>query len=42
MNCFFEAQIPGFCVANFKNLGLFSAICALNLKILSLEKFKQT
>ena len=39
MNCFFKAKIPSFCVANFKNSGLFSAICALNLKILSLEKF---
>ncbi|MFQ5598383.1 MAG: hypothetical protein ACE5GK_10075 [Nitrospiria bacterium] len=39
MNCFFKAKIPSFCVANFENSGLFSAICALNLKILSLEKF---
>jgi len=38
MNCFFEAKIPSFCVENIENSGLFSAIYALNLKILSLEK----
>jgi len=45
MNCFFEAKIPSFCVAkaptfggNLENSGLFSAIYALNLKTLSLEK----
>jgi len=48
MNCFFEAKIPSFCVANvakaptfggnLENSGLFSVIYALNLKTLSLEK----
>ncbi len=30
--------MSSFCVANLENSGLFSVICALNLKILSLEK----
>jgi len=39
MNCFFEAKIPSFRFGNLENSGLFSAIYALNLKTLSLEKF---
>jgi len=37
MNWFFKAKISRFCVANLENSGLFSAICALNRKIVSLE-----
>jgi hypothetical protein len=39
MNCFFKAKTSRFCVANFENSGLFSAICALNQRIPSPEKF---
>jgi len=38
MNCFFKAKLPSFFVPNLENSGLFSAIYALNLKKLSLEK----
>jgi len=39
MNCFFKAKMPSFYVTHFVNSGPFPASCALNLKILSLEKF---
>jgi len=39
MNCFLRAKMSSFCVANFENSRLFSAICALNQEIFSPEKF---
>jgi len=39
MNWFFRAKISRFCVPNLAYSGLFSAIFALNRKILSPEKF---
>jgi len=39
VNCFFRAKTPRFCVKNFENSRLFSAIFALNQEIFSPEKF---